>query len=104
MAQTGDTYRATRPGERPPRNKGVLAVAIIVAVVALAIILFFWLFDVDTAVQGGDVDVDAPDVTTDVNPPAIDAEGGDLPDVDVRGGELPEVDVRPAGEPDEGAG
>jgi hypothetical protein len=61
-------------------------------------------FTVPTTVQGGDVDVEAPNVTTDVEPPAVDVEGGDLPDVDVRGGDLPEVEVSPAGEPAGGGG
>lgn len=70
------------------------------AVLALLAVLFFWLFDVDAGLSGGDVDVDVPEANVDVEAPEVDAEGGDLPDVDVEGGELPDVDVDPENEAD----
>lgn len=78
MVRTDGAHRAG--GDEKRGRKAGVATAVILVLVALALLAFFWLFDVDVRVRG---DIEAPDV---------DVEGGDV--------ELPEVDLDPAGETD----
>lgn len=60
-------------GQQRKGRKGIgTAVVVLLAVLAIAAVLFFWLFDVDAGIQGGDVDVDVPEVNADVDAPEVD--------------------------------
>lgn len=88
MVGTEGSHRADVERGGPRKGRGPAALIITLALVALAAILFFWLFDVDVTSRG---EFEVPEVNADI----------DAPDVDVEGGDLPDVDVNPA---DEGAG